>query len=174
MYKRIFLFYFIFLYCFAFKIIAQENPNLGKLADLSLIKKWDISIGSDGYELPAGYGDAIIGKEIYNQQCIACHGVQGEGLLNDKLAGGHGSLVTDKAVKTIGSYWPYATTIFDYIRRAMPYLSPKSLTNEEAYSLTAYMLYINNIIPEEMIINAETLPMIIMPNKENFIISYPK
>ena len=83
-------------------------------------------------------------------------------------------MVTDKAVKTIGSYWPYATTIFDYIRRAMPYLSPKNLTNEEVYALTAYMLYINNIIPEEMIINSEILPTIIMPNKENFIISYPE
>jgi cytochrome c len=174
MYKRSFLFYFLFLYCFGFNIIAEESPNLGKAADISLIKNWDISIGTDGYELPAGSGDAIIGKEIYNQQCIACHGAKGEGLLNDKLAGGHGSLVTDKAVKTIGSYWPYATTIFDYIRRAMPYLSPKNLTNEEVYALTAYMLYINNIIPEEMIINSEILPTILMPNKENFIISYPE
>ena len=80
MYKRSFLFYFLFLYCFGFNIIAEESPNLGKVADISLIKNWDISIGTDGYELPAGSGDAIIGKEIYNQQCIACHGAKGEGL----------------------------------------------------------------------------------------------
>ena len=170
--KKLLLLFSLTFSCSIITALAQ-SPNLGIVANEELIKNWNTSIGTEGEELPPGFGNATNGRSIYNLQCISCHGQGGEGLLNDKLAGGHGSLTTNQAVKTIGSYWPYATTIFDYIRRAMPYLSPKSLSDEEVYSLTAYMLYINNIISEDMIIDANTLPKIEMPNKGNFIISYP-
>ncbi len=153
--------------------VAQEGPNLGVAATPEEIAGWDISVAPDGDGLPQGSGTPSAGAAVFAVKCAACHGPQGEGLLNDRLAGGQGSLTSDRAVKTIGSYWPYATTIFDYVRRAMPYVQPHSLTNDEAYALTAHLLHINGIIGPNDVIDARTLPAIEMPNLENFVWDYP-
>ena len=107
---------------------------------------WDISIGPDGAGLPPGSGTAAAGKVVYEAKCLACHGVDGAGRPNDQLVGGQGTLREAAPIRTIGSYWPYATTVFDYIRRAMPYVTPHSLTPDETYAVTAYLLALNGVI----------------------------
>ena len=153
---------------------AQDGPNLGVTPSPDLIAAWDISVAVDGTGLPPGSGTAIEGAPLYTRHCLACHGQEGEGLLNDRLAGGHGTIGGTAATKTVGSYWPYATTIFDYIRRAMPYLQPQSLRDDETYALTAYLLSVNGIINDDQVMNAETLPEVEMPNRNNFVLAYPE
>src|SRR5207245_10409300 len=133
----------------------------------------DTSIRADGVGLPAGTGTPAKGAAGYGQKCQAWHGVRGAGHPHDRLVGGQGTLASQTPVRTVGSYWPYATTIFDYVRRAMPYLQPQSLTNDEVYAVTAYLLRLNGIIGESDEINAQTLPRISMPNRDNFIVVYP-
>lgn len=141
-----------------------ERFGFGKPASGRLVKSLNISISPDGKGLPDGEGLADKGALIYRAKCSACHGATGvEGPYDHLVASD-----TSKA-KTIGNYWPYATTIFDYIRRAMPYSKPGSLTNEEVYHLTAFLLYRNKIIDEDRVINAESLPKIIMPAKHLFV-----
>lgn len=152
---------------------SQEGPNLGIEATPEEIAGWDISIGADGDGLPVGSGTPSDGAAIFAAKCAGCHGLQGEGLLNDQLVGGHGSLATDNPAKTIGSYWPYATTIFDYVRRAMPYQTPHTLTDDEAYAVTAHLLHLNGIIQADDVIDAQTLPAIEMPNRDSFDRAYP-
>ena len=147
---------------------AQEGPNLGVAATAEEIAGWDISVGPNGEGLPPGSGTPGAGAEIFAAKCAACHGPQGEGLLNDRLVGGQGSLATDNPVRTIGSYWPFATTIFDYVRRAMPYQTPHTLTDDEAYALTAHLLHLNGIIGANDVVDAQTLPAIRMPNRNGF------
>lgn len=149
--------------------LAQEGPGLGVSATDEQVAGWDISINPKGENLPAGSGSVTQGAAIYAVQCIACHGPNGEGATNDRLAGGHGSLDTENAVKTVGSYWPYATTVFDYIRRAMPFQQPGTLSNDEVYALTAYLLNINGIVDENTVLDADTLPSIEMPNRDGFV-----
>jgi len=152
---------------------AQEGPNLGIEATLEEIAGWDISIAPDGEGLAAGSGTAGEGASTFSVKCAACHGPQGEGLLNDRLVGGQGSLATDSPVRTIGSYWPYATTIFDYVRRAMPYQTPHTLTDDEAYAVTAHLLHLNGIIAADDVMDAQTLPTVEMPNRNSFDRVYP-
>jgi S-disulfanyl-L-cysteine oxidoreductase SoxD len=129
----------------------------------------------DGAGLPLGSGTATQGEAIYNTQCVTCHGDKGVGKPNDRLVGGQGTLVGDQLpVKTVGSYWPYATTLFDYVRRSMPWTAPRSLTDEEVYAVTAYILHLNGIIGEGDVINAQTLPTVKMLNRDNFIMIYPR
>jgi cytochrome c len=118
-------------------VSAQEGPGLGETPRPELMAQWDISVAPDGSGLPPGSGSAIERAPVYALKCGACHGPQGEGLLNDRLVGGQGSIGGPAATKTVGSYWPYATTIFDYIRRAMPYPRPQSLSDDETYALTS-------------------------------------
>ncbi|HEX6997783.1 MAG TPA: cytochrome c [Gammaproteobacteria bacterium] len=151
---------------------AQEGPNLGVVATPEQIAAWDLTILPDGSNLPPGSGTARAGEAVYMEKCIACHGAEGAGQPNDRLVGGHGTLTGPEPVRTIGSYWPYATTVFDYIRRAMPYTAPQSLTADETYALTAYLLYLNDIIGADEEMNAETLPAVVMPNRDNFINAY--
>lgn len=153
---------------------AQEGPDLGETPSPELIAAWDISVAPDGAGLPPGSGTAVEGAPVYAVNCLVCHGQEGEGLLNDRLVGGHGTIGGPAARKTVGSYWPYATTIFDYVRRAMPYLQPQSLTNDEVYALTAYLLYLNGIINEDDTMNSATLPAVDMPNRDNFVLAYPE
>jgi cytochrome c len=166
-------FFLTLIATFTLHVFAQEGPGLGVEASVAEITAWDISIGPDGAGLPDGSGTAEEGAAIYATQCLICHGEEGEGQLNDRLVGGHGTLDQSVPVKTIGSYWPYATTVFDYTRRAMPYLQPQSLTSDEVYALTAYILFLNGIIEEDERINAQTLPEVEMPNQANFILAYP-
>jgi cytochrome c len=148
---------------------AQQGPGLGVPVSPEQIAGWAITVPPDGTGLPPGSGTARAGAAIYAQKCIACHGVDGKGQPNDQLVGGQGTIATPAAVRTVGSYWPYATTVFDYIRRAMPLTQPQSLTNDEAYALTAYLLQLNGIIRENDTMNARTLPRVEMPNRDNFV-----
>lgn len=151
---------------------AQEGPQLGVVATPEQVAAWSITILPDGTGLPEGSGTAEAGNLIYARHCLSCHGPTGTEGPNDKLVGGHGTVSGDKPVKTVGSYWPYATTVFDYIRRAMPLTEPLSLTNDEVYALTAYLLMLNGIIDSDTVMNAETLPKVKMPNVDNFIWAY--
>jgi len=110
---------------------------------------------------------------VFEQKCQSCHGEKGAGQPNDRLVGGHGTLASKSPVRTVGSYWPYATTLFDYVRRAMPYTQSHSLSDDEVYAVTAYLLHLNGITAESDVMNAETLPKVRMPNRENFILAYP-
>lgn len=151
-----------------------EGPGLGRVATPDEIARFDVSIGPDGAGLPAGAGTARQGRLVYETKCIACHGEKGEGKPNDRLVGGFGTLKgAEPAIKTIGSYWPYATTVFDYVRRAMPFDAPKSLRDEEVYAVTAYLLHLNGVIGEDAVIDAETLPKIEMPNRNGFTLYAP-
>ncbi|WP_159727248.1 c-type cytochrome [Methylosinus sp. Ce-a6] len=151
-----------------------EGPALGRAASAGEIALFDISVGPDGVGLPPGAGAARQGRLVYEARCIGCHGEKGEGKPNDRLVGGFGTLKGGQAaVKTIGSYWPYATTVFDYVRRAMPFDAPKSLTDEEVYAVTAYLLHLNGIVGEDVVVNAQTLPKIEMPNRGGFTLYTP-
>jgi cytochrome c len=132
-----------------------------------------VSIPPDGAGLPPGRGTPAQGAVIYAQKCQNCHGEKGGGQPNDRLVGGQGTLASKAPVRTIGSYWPYATTLFDYVRRAMPYTQSHSLTDDEVYAVTAYLLHLNGIIAEMSVMDAVTLPKVRMPNRENFILAYP-
>jgi mono/diheme cytochrome c family protein len=150
-----------------------ETPNLGQPAAAAQIVGWDISVGPDGIGLPPGSGTPAVGAVVYEQKCQACHGAKGAGQPNDRLVGGQGTLASKAPVRTIGSYWPYATTVFDYVRRSMPYVQPQSLTDDEVYAVTAYLLNLNGIIGDADEMNARTLPKVRMPNRDNFIMMYP-
>jgi S-disulfanyl-L-cysteine oxidoreductase SoxD len=147
---------------------SAEGPNLGRVATPDELASWDISIGPDGTGLPAGSGTPHQGEIVFAAKCVACHGENGAGKPNDRLVGGQGTLTGDSPVKTVGSYWPYATTIFDYVRRAMPLNESKSLTNDEVYAVVAYLLWQNRIIGEGDVIDAQTLPKVRMPNRDGF------
>ena len=147
--------------------VRAQSPDLGRVATPDEIAGWDISIDPSGAGLPAGSGTARAGAAIFAAKCAACHGETGGGKPNDALVGG--SLTATPPVKTVGSYWPYATTLFDYIRRAMPLPESKSLKDEEVYALAAYILAQNKIIGEDDVMDAKTLPLVRMPNREGFV-----
>ena len=150
--------------------VAADGPNLGRVATPEEIAAWDVSIGPDGAGLPPGGGTPKQGETVYLAKCVACHGEKGAGKPNDQLVGGQGTLTGDKPpVKTVGSFWPYATTIFDYVRRAMPYNESKSLTDDEVYAVVAYILQLNGVIGENDTIDARTLPKVKMPNRDGFV-----
>jgi cytochrome c len=150
-----------------------ETPNLGKPIDEAAIAPWDISILPDGTGLPKGSGTPSQGAPIFAEKCAACHGDNGKG-------GEAAALVSDRelagisaAQKTIRNFWPYSTTIFDFIRRAMPAQMPHSLTDDEVYALTAYILAENKLIGANDTMDAQSLPKVKMPNRDNFIIRFP-
>ena len=150
-------------------------PRLGRVATPDEIAKTDISIAPDGKGLPPGSGSVAQGAMVYAQKCVSCHGENGAGTPSgDRLAGGLGSLATPNPVKTVNSFWPYATTVFDYIRRAMPINAPQSLTNDEVYAVTAYILSLDNVVPMNATLDAQSLPRVQMPNKDGFINWEPK
>ena len=148
---------------------SAESPNLGRVATPDELKAWDISIGPDGAGLPPGSGTPQQGEAVYVAKCLACHGEKGAGKPNDQLAGGRGTLAGEAPVKTVGSFWPHATTLFDYVRRAMPLNQSKSLSDDEGYAVVAYLLRLNGIIEENETIDARTLPKIRMPNADGFV-----
>ena len=152
---------------------GRKPPALGASVSAQEIARWDISIPPSGTGLPSGSGTARQGVQVYEQKCLVCHGVKGAGKPADPLAGGIGTLAARTPVRTVGSYWPYATTLFDYVRRAMPILNPLSLTNDEVYAVTAYVLHLNGIIGEDVPMNAQSLPQVKMPNREGFVSDWP-
>ena len=153
-----------------FNAAPAQKLGVGREASAAEIKAWDIDVRPDGQGLPQGKGTAAQGEEIFQTQCATCHGEFGEG--KDKwpvLAGGIGTMKADRPEKTVGSYWPYATTIFDYIKRAMPFGNAQSLSDDELYAVTAYVLQLNDVITDPKLeIDATTLPAIKMPNAGQF------
>ena len=153
-------------------VFATEKPlyKYGAKASEAQIAGWDIDArGSDGLGLPAGKGSVDEGAEIFSDQCAACHGTFGEGVGRwPKLAGGEGTLTAERPEPTVGSYWPFAPTLYDYINRAMPFPSPRTLTPDQVYALTAYILNLNNLVPNDFVADRNSLPKIKMPNHDNF------
>ena len=152
---------------------AAEGPGLGEPISEADLAPWDITIMPDGTGLPAGSGTATQGAPILAQKCSACHGNQGEGGGAASLNAGPPRATLDGG-KSIANFWPYATTIFDFIRRAMPPTAPNTLPDEEVYALTAYVLYLNELIGENDTIDKDTLPEVRLPNRDNFIIRFPE
>jgi cytochrome c len=148
----------------------ENHLGIGREATPAEIAGWDIDVRPDGKGLPPGKGTVKQGEAIYMQQCAACHGEFGESAGRwPILSGGDGTLKSEDPVKSIGSYWPYASTVIDYIRRAMPFGNAQSLTNDELYAVTAYVLYLNDIIKDENFeLNAATFKSIKLPNEKNF------
>ena len=149
-----------------------QTPNLGKPVTPGELATWDINILPDGSGLPPGAGTPAEGARIYAAKCAMCHGENGKGGTNARLVGGE-AIKDMESEKTIANFWPFATTLFDYIRRAMPWRQPRSLSNNEVYALTAYILSLNKLIGENDTMNAQTLPKVRMPNRDGFIIRFP-
>ena len=153
-------------------VAFAESPKLGKPITQADLAEWDINVFPDGTNLPPGGGKAADGAKIYAEKCVACHGDKGQGGVAARLIGGPPKATLDGG-KTIANYWPYATTVFDFIRRSMPWTQPRSLTDQEVYALTAYILAENKLIGEGDEMNATTLPKVLMPNRGNFVIRFP-
>jgi mono/diheme cytochrome c family protein len=153
-------------------LALAEGPNLGKPITPSDLSAWDINILPDGTNLPPGSGKAADGAKIFADKCAVCHGDNGKGGIAGELIGGPPKASLDGG-KTIANFWPAATTLFDYIRRAMPYSAPRSLSDPEVYALTAYLLAANKLIGENDEVDAKSLPKVQMPNRDNFIIRFP-
>lgn len=149
--------------------IAAEPAEIGRPATQAEIAAWDIDVRPDGRGLPEGRGSAAGGEAIYAERCAQCHGDFGEGVGRyPALIGGEGSLASENPVRTVGSYWPHATTLWDYIRRTMPFGDAQSLGVDETYAVTAYVLYLNDLIEEDGVLDRTTLPRIAMPNRDGF------
>ncbi len=148
---------------------AGESYGIGRPATPQEIAGWDIDVSPSGAGLPPGRGDVREGEAIFAAKCASCHGARGEGKPMDRLVGGIGTLRDKKPEKTVGSYWPYATTLFDFVRRAMPLNAPQSLTPDEVYAVSAYVLFLNGIVPEDTTLDADNLVRINMPNRNGFV-----
>jgi len=151
--------------------LFAQSPTfgVGRAPKADELKQIDIDVSVDGKGLPPGSGTAAKGKDVYTRRCETCHGPSGKEGPQDVLSGGKGSLATSRPQKTVGSYWPYATTLWDYINRAMPFDHPSTLTPDEVYSATAYVLFLNGIVGEQDVLNESTLPKILMPNRHGFV-----
>lgn len=160
---------FTFALICAGEVAAQTATGLGRAATASDIDTWGAIIGPDGAELPPGGASAAAGRALYGRRCAGCHGPTGTEGPDARLAGGQGSLATAEARKTVGSYWPAATTLWDYVNRAMPFNQPGSLTTDEVYAAVAYVLFLNDLVGERDRVDAETLPRIVMPNRDGFV-----
>ena len=148
---------------------VRPGPDLGEPAGNHAVSGLDWGVMPDGAGLPQGGGTAEQGRALYDRLCISCHGPGGLGDSGDQLAGAQMGLTDEWPEKTIGTFWPYAPTLFDFIRRSKPMTQPGSLTASEVYALTAYLLYLNEIIPADKEMNAATLAEVKMPNREGFI-----
>jgi cytochrome c len=152
--------------------VAGDDFGIGRLASPGEIAGWNIDIAPDGTGLPPGRGSVQEGEAIFAGKCASCHGGHGEGKPMDRLAGGAGTIGTAKPVKTVGSFWPYATTLFDFVRRAMPFNAPQSLSPSEVYAVSAYVLFLNQLVPGDAILDASSLPGVAMPNRNSFVSGY--
>jgi mono/diheme cytochrome c family protein len=148
---------------------TAKDFGVGRPATADEIRAWNIDVQPSGEGLPPGRGTVQEGARIFATKCAACHGATGTEGPKDRLVGGRKTLATQEPIKTIGSYWPYATTLYDYIYRAMPFNAPQSLSPDETYSVIAWLLYQNGIIEEGQVIDAQSLPAIVMPNRDGFI-----
>ena len=154
---------------------ADRPFNLGKIAKAEEVAGWDIDVRPDGLGAPVGMGNAVDGEEVYADLCAACHGDFGEGVDRwPELVGGEGSLDTHDPLKTTGSYWPYASTLYDYVYRAMPFGEAQSLSYDETYQIVAFLLYMNDIIEDDFDLSHENLGAIVMPNRDGFFMPDPR
>jgi cytochrome c len=156
---------------------ARADPrhyDFGRTPAPAEIAARDIDVRADGKGLPPGQGSVEQGRTTFAQTCAPCHGDKGQGNLSDRLVGGFGTLKDPNPVRTVGSYWPYATTLFDYVRRAMPFNAPESLTADQVYAVSAYVLSLNGILPDDAVLNATNLPKIVMPNRNGFVSPDPR
>jgi hypothetical protein len=144
--------------------------NIGRAVTPEELASWNITVFTDGSGLPVGKGTVSQGEQVYQASCASCHGAKLEGGLGPALAGGKGTLASDRPLRTVGSYWPYATTLFDYVRRAMPFQAPQSLSNEEVYSVAGYILHVNGLLPADSVVDAGVLKKVQMPNREGFYV----
>ncbi len=151
--------------------LAQDSIwyGFGRPATVPEVQALDIDISPTGAGLPPGRGTVQQGGAVYAWKCASCHGASGVEGPHNRLVGGHGSLDSDHPVKTIGSFWPYATTLYDYIFRAMPFTAPQSLTSDEVYAVVAWLLHQNGIVPSDAVMDATTLATVRMPNREGFV-----
>ena len=154
---------------FASSFAQSPTFGLGRTPDPAEIKRLDIDVAPDGRGLPPGSGTAAAGKNVYESRCVICHGATAKEGPQEVLVGGQGTLGTAKPIKTIGSYWPYATTLWDYVNRSMPFDHPSTLPPDEVYSVTAYLLYVNGIVGERDVLDQTTLPQVKMPNRGGFV-----
>jgi mono/diheme cytochrome c family protein len=148
---------------------AQSPYGIGRPAMPAEIAGWNIDIDRYGNNLPPGSGSISQGRKVFDQQCAACHGAKGGGGVGDRLVGGQGTLATPEPIRTVGSYWPYAPTLFDYIRRAMPQNAPQSLGSGDVYAVSAYILSLNGLLSADATLDATTLSAISMPNRSMFV-----
>jgi len=148
---------------------GSTSYHLGRPATEAEISAWNIDVLPSGEGLPPGRGTVQNGRQVFAQKCAKCHGQTGVEGPMDRLVGGQGTLKKDQPIKTVGSYWPYATTLYDYVRRTMPFTAPQSLTPDEVYSVVAWLLYQNGIIPDDTVLDAKTLPAVQMPNRKGFV-----
>jgi cytochrome c len=153
------------------RVRSGQSPTfgVGHAPSPDHLKTIDIEVMPDGKGLAPGSGTAAAGKDVYTRRCETCHGPTGKEGPQEVIAGGRGSLNTERPLKTVGSYWPYATTLWDYIRRAMPFDHPGTLTADELYGVTAYVLFLNGIVGEQDALNQTTLPQLKMPNRDGFV-----
>lgn len=149
---------------------VAQTPKLGQ--DLEPSEVNSITVWPNGKGLPAGSGNAVTGRKIYTQQCQACHGLSGKDGINAALVGGQVAPTSLPKLRTVGSYWPYATSLFDYVRRAMPYREPGSLSDDEVYAVVAYLLFLNEVIAEDVTLNAVQLSKVNLPNRQRFYSEY--
>ena len=143
--------------------------HLGRVATQDEIQAWDIDVAPDGEGLPVGRGTVQEGARVYAERCASCHGATGVEGPNPKLVGGQGALASAHPLKTVGSYWPYATTLFDYIYRAMPFVAPQSLTPDQVYAVTAWILFQNGLLEKDAVLDRETIPEVRMLNRDGFV-----
>ena len=158
---------------FAFTTVAlgqSEQYKIGRPATAEEIRKLDISVAPDGTGLPKGSGTVNEGRRVYESLCANCHGDRGQGISPyPALAGGQGTLKSDAPVRTVGSYWPYATTVWDFIHRTMPYTRPGTLDANQTFAVTAFVLYLNGILDKDAAVDERTLPRVKMPNRNGFV-----
>jgi len=152
----------------AVSVGVPPKYGFGKPATRAEIAGWDIDVRPDGAGLPKGRGSVAQGQAIYDEKCASCHGTFGESNSYMAIAGGVGSLATDQPVRTTGSKLNYATTLWDYINRAMPFQAPQTLRPDEVYALTAYVLHLNDIVPADTVLDQTSLPKLKMPNRDGF------
>jgi S-disulfanyl-L-cysteine oxidoreductase SoxD len=156
------------LTCAAPAWAQAPHYGLGRTPSPAEISAWDTDVRADGQGLPPGHGSVAEGQGVFARSCAACHGDKGQGGLADRLVGGFGTLTQPNPVKTIGSYWPYATTLFDFVRRAMPFNAPGTLSDNDVYAVSAYLLSLNGILSDNTVLSADNIAQIKMPNRNGF------
>ena len=172
---KVFILFLCFFLITEHSLSSERYFNLGKLATPEEVLGWDIDVRPDGLGAPNGEGNAIDGEEVYAEVCAGCHGDFGEGMDRwPELAGGEDSLSTHDPLKTTGSYWPYASTMYDYIYRAMPFGMSQSLTADETYQIVAFILNMNDIIEDDFMLSNENIGTIEMPNRNGFLLPDPR